>query len=272
MVTNQLQICASGLGAVSPNYSNAWLEHGRNYSITSTPASGFVFTNWLVSTNWIGGTNMSKTNLPFMMASNLTLQANFVDVTKPTNTITTPTAGQHMTNALATVVGTARDNWEVAGVWYQLNNGAWNATATTNGWTNWTTTVQLIAGTNTVKAYAMDLGGNFSTTNSLSVVSSNTFKLQLAFTNAPPLKTNGLVFSLQLSTGLNGHIQVSTNLIKLGHADEFCRHQHHDHFPRPGGNQFKLPVLSGDHPVILLFMKPSHCRQRGMSFQFRIRG
>jgi hypothetical protein len=58
----------------------------------------------------------------------------------------------------------------------------------------------------------VDLGGNFSTTNSLNVVSSNTFMLQLAFTNAFPLKTNGLVFILQLSTGLNGHIQISTNL------------------------------------------------------------
>ena len=221
VVTNQLRICASGLGAVSPNYSNAWLELGRNYSITSTPASGFVFTNWLVSTNWLGGINMSKTNLQFMMASNLTLQAKFVDVARPTNTITAPIAGQHMTNALATVVGIARDNWKVAGVWYQLNNGAWNATTTTNGWTNWTTTLQLIAGSNTVKAYAMDWGGNFSTTNSLSVVSSNTFKLQLAFTNAPPLKTNGLVFSLQLSTGLNGHIQISTNLISWATLTNF---------------------------------------------------
>ena len=212
VATNQLQIRASGLGTISPNYSNAWLEIGRNYSITSTPASGFTFANWVLSTNWIGGATTTKTNLQFMMASNLTLQVNFLDVTKPTNTITAPTAGQHMTNALATVVGTARDNWKVAGVWYQFNNGAWNPTATTNGWTNWTTTLQLIAGTNTVKAYAMDLGGNFSMTNSLSVVSSNTFKLQLAFTNALPLKTNGLVFTLQLSTGLNGHIQVSTNL------------------------------------------------------------
>ena len=212
VATNQLQIRANGLGTVSPNYSNVWLEIGRNYSITSTPASGFVSTNWVASTNWIGGTTTSKTNLTFMMASNLTLLVNFADVIKPTNKITAPASGQHMTNALATVVGTASDNWKVAGVWYQLNNGSWNATTTTNGWTNWTTTVELITGTNTVKAYAMDWGGNLSTTNSLSVVSSNTFKLQLAFTNALPLKTNGLVFTLQLSTGLNGHIQVSTNL------------------------------------------------------------
>ena len=111
------------------------------------------------------------------------------------------------------VVGTAKDNWKVAGVWYQLNNDPWNLVdTTTNNYTNWTQTVTLVAGTNTLKAYAVDLGGNYSTTNSLSVVSSNTFMLQLAFTNALPLKTNGLVFNLQLSKGLNGHIQVSTNL------------------------------------------------------------
>jgi hypothetical protein len=213
VVTNQLQIHASGLGTISPNYSNAWLEIGRNYSTTATAATnGFVFTNWVVSTNWIGGTIITKTNLLFMMASNLTLQVNFADVARPINRIIAPTPGQHMTNTLATVVGTAIDNWKVAGVWYQLNNGAWNPTTTTNGWTNWTTTVELSSGTNTVKAYAMDFAGNFSTTNSVSFVSSNAFKLQLAFTNALPLKSNGLVFSLELSIGLNGHIQVSTNL------------------------------------------------------------
>ena len=59
----------------------------------------------------------------------------------------------------------------------------------------------------------MDLGGNFSDTNSLNVVSSNTFKLQLDFAMAQPLQTNGLNFVLQISSNLNGHIQVSTNLL-----------------------------------------------------------
>jgi hypothetical protein len=128
-------------------------------------------------------------------------------------TITAPVAGQHMTNALATVVGTASDNWKVAGVWYQLNAGAWSQPATTNNWTDWTTTVELQNATNTLKAYALDLGGNFSTTNIVSFVSSNTFKLQLAFTAAQPLATNGLNFALQISPGLNGHVQVSTDLV-----------------------------------------------------------
>ncbi len=218
VVTNQLQVRMTGRGTISPNYSNAWLEIGRNYSITSAPASGFVFSNWVTSTNWIGGTSTTKTNLPFMMASNLALQVNFLDVTKPTLSISAPTAGQRMTNALATVVGTAADNWKVSAVWYQLTNkiltgGTWSlVTATTNNYTNWTTTVTLAAGTNTVKAYAVDLGGNHSTTSSVSVLSSNTFKLQLNFAVNQPLTSTGLNFTLQISSNLNGHIQISTNL------------------------------------------------------------
>jgi hypothetical protein len=217
VVTNLLGVQATGLGTISPNYSNSWLEIGRNYSITATPGTGFVITNWIISTNWIGGIITNNATVQFMMASNLTLQVNFTDVTQPTLTITAPTAGQHMTNALATFAGTASDNWRVNAVWYQLTNavltsGTWSLATTTNGYTNWTTTVTLAAGTNTIKAYAVDLGGNYSATNNLSVLSSNTFKLQLAFTNALPLKTNGLFFNLQLSIGLNGQIQVSTNL------------------------------------------------------------
>jgi uncharacterized repeat protein (TIGR03803 family) len=213
VVTNQLQVFTVGLGTIKPNYSNAWLEIGRNYSITSAPASGFVFTNWLVSTNGIGGAPVTGTNLQFMMESNLTLQANFLDVAKPTVIITAPTSGQKMTNALVTVIGTAADNWQVSSVWYQLNGGAWNMGMTTNSYTNWTSPLlTLVAGTNSVNAYALDLTGNISTTNRVSFVSSNTFMLQINFALNPPLTSTGLNFSLQLSPGLNGHVQISTNL------------------------------------------------------------
>jgi len=39
----------------------------------------------------------------------------------------------------------------------------------------------LVAGTNSLKAFALNLGGYFSITNSVSFVSSNTFLLQLTF-------------------------------------------------------------------------------------------
>ena len=78
---------------------------------------------------------------------------------------------------------------------------------------NWNATLTLIAGTNTIKAYALDLGGNFSIANGVSVVASNTFKLQLTSATAKPLLTNGLTFTRQLSSNLTGHIEYSTNLI-----------------------------------------------------------
>jgi hypothetical protein len=206
VVTALATVQTNGNGIISPNYNGQQLEIGKNYSMTATAAAGFAFVNWTGSVNTSGAT------VSFTMQDNLVLTANFIDVTKPTLTITAPFAGQHMTNALATVVGTASDNWKVGGVWYQLNGGAWSLANTANGFTNWTQMVTLTIGTNILKAYALDWGGNFSTTNTLSVVSSNTFLLQLSFTNSVPLKTNGLVFSLQLSKGLNGHILVSSNL------------------------------------------------------------
>ena len=214
VVTNQLGLRAAGLGAINPNYSNAWLEIGRNYNITSTPASGFKFVNWVVSTNWGGGVVVSTTNLQFMMASNLTLQAILVDTAKPTLTITAPTAGQKMSNALALVRGTAADNWHLSNVWYRLNSNSWNLATTTNGFTNWyTPTLTLTAGTNSVNAYALDLAGNLSTTGSVSFFSSNTFKLQMSFAATQPLTSTGLNLSVQLSSGLSGQVQVSTNLL-----------------------------------------------------------
>jgi hypothetical protein len=212
VLTNQLQIRTVGLGTVAPNDSNAWLQIGRYYSITSAPLPGFVFSNWTIATNWIGGLVKTGTNLQFMMESNLTLQAVFRETNAPTLTITAPTNLQKMTNALATIMGTSSDTWGVAEVWCQVDHGVWSAAATTNGWTNWTTTLELNSGTNSISAQSVNLGGNYSPTGSVSVISSNTFKLQLVFTNTAPLKTNGLVFGLELSSGLDGHIQVSTNL------------------------------------------------------------
>jgi hypothetical protein len=212
VISAPLALEINGLGSVSPNCNGELFQIGQLYTLNAVGVMGFAFTNWVISTNWIGGLVVTQTNLQFTMTSNLTVQANFINIFDLTNTITAPTNGQIMPNALATVLGNAVDKVQIAGVWYQLNNGAWNATSTTNGWTNWAATATLIAGTNTINAYAMDLAGNLSPTSSVSVVSSSTFMLQLAFTNSMPLSTNDLVFSLQSSPGLNGHIQVSSSL------------------------------------------------------------
>lgn len=135
------------------------------------------------------------------------------DAIDPTLAITSPAAGQHMTNALATFAGTTGDNLGCGSVWCQLNGGPWNLATTQNSYTNWTITDTLIAGTNTLNAYAVDFSGNFSSTTSLSVVSSSTFELQLNFDTTQPLTANGLSLNLEMSPGLSGHIQASTNLV-----------------------------------------------------------
>ena len=123
---------------------------------------------------------------------------------------------------MTTIRGTANDNWEVTGVWHQLNNGAWSKAVTTNAWTNWTTTVGLVAGTNTIRAYAVDSSGNRSATGSVNVVSTEAFELRLEFNTIRPLASNGLSFVLHVTPGLSGHIQVSTNLADWGSLIDFA--------------------------------------------------
>jgi len=213
VVTNLLAIRATGLGAVSPNYSNAWLEIGRNYTMTATPASGFILTNWTIGTNWNGGYMTNNATVPFTMASNLTLRVAFADISRPAVSVSSPVSGRRMTNALAAVVGTATDNWKISGVWCQVNGGAWTLANSTNGFTNWLRTMTLVGGTNTIKAYAVDLAGNVSATNMVSVVSSNTFNLLLSITNLGAVPNAGARIRVGSSGGFNGVVQTSTNLI-----------------------------------------------------------
>lgn len=92
---------------------------------------------------------------------------NLTDSTPPTITITSPARNAQVTNATVNLNGTARDDVQVAAVYYQLNGGNWSMAA---GTTNWTVTpLQLALGTNTVRVYAVDSSGNDSTTNSVGV-------------------------------------------------------------------------------------------------------
>jgi pimeloyl-ACP methyl ester carboxylesterase len=224
VVTNQLGLHLTGLGTLSPNDSNAWLEVGRNYAITATPATGFIFTNWTLSTNWQGGVTTNKATVQFMMASNLTLTANFVETTKPVLAITNLPASQRTSNTVIAVKGTAGDNWRVMGVWCQLNSNTWLSAVSTNNFKNWfTTNLTLSLGTNLIKAYALDLGGNYSLTNSVAVVVTNAPGLRSASVRLlvlpasvsvadPHLTPGGLEFTLQITGAASGIIQASTNL------------------------------------------------------------
>ena len=169
VLSDRLLVRAIGQGTLTPNYSNAVLELGKSYSMKASGVNGHVFTNWVVSTNWVAGRASTSATLSFLMQSNLTLQANFVDVTKPTLAITAPKANQRWSNNWFQVTGTASDNVQVSNVWC-LNNGVWGRASSGNGWSNWTVNATLVTGTNTVRAYAEDAAGNRSSTNSVNFV------------------------------------------------------------------------------------------------------
>ena len=178
--------------------------------MTASPKTGWKFVNW---TDAAGDVITSSATLKFVMASNLTYVANFLDVAKPTLSRTSPPNLQKTTNTQADFKGVAKDNWGVAAVWYQLNNAAWTKPATSNGWTNWDVTLPLALGTNTFNAYAVDLAGNFSVTNEVRVIVSEAVRMELAIPSflIPPNEA-GLEFSLQVPAGVSGHIEFSTDL------------------------------------------------------------
>ena len=130
-------------------------------------------------TNWTGGTNGTLTlltnrpTLQFVMQSNLVLQANFVDTNKPVVAITNIVNGMMVSNAAFTVMGWATDNVAVASVFVSLSNAVastgFGLVPTANNWANWSTNETLVAGTNTIRAYAVDTSGNVSPTNTVNL-------------------------------------------------------------------------------------------------------
>ena len=163
-----LSVRTNGLGSINPVYNGQLLTVGQSYTMTATAGSGFVFTNWTGGTDLPLAMLTNGTTVRFLMASNLTLQANFLDTNKPTVTITNLASGQRVSNAIFTVKGTAGDNWQVGTVVCQINYYGWYMATNINNWTNWSAGVTLVPGTNVVQAYAVDTTGNKSVTNSVS--------------------------------------------------------------------------------------------------------
>jgi len=224
LVTNQLLVTLNGLGSISPNYGNAWLNIGQNYSITATPSNGFVFNDWMFGTQFLSNSSTNIRTLQFSMASNLVVAAYFTETNRPSLTIFAPTNNAKLNSQIVTLNGKAADVWEVTNVWYAVNNGGWNMVASSNGFTSWTAILELNAGTNQIQAYAQNLGGLFSLTNSIKVIVTNRLTLSLTITGngsiGPKAMTaqkspgldHGFTFSLNSSSKVAGHIEYSPDL------------------------------------------------------------
>jgi hypothetical protein len=151
----------SGGGTVS---GGGTFASGSSQTVTAKANSGYTFANWTEN----GSVVSSSASYNFTLGGDLNLVADFVFKGNPKLTISSPKSGQSVSNALLLVTGTVSDKVPVDDVYYQLNGGSWTLATTTNSWTNWTASVTLIKpGANTISAYAVDIGGSISPTNSV---------------------------------------------------------------------------------------------------------
>jgi hypothetical protein len=213
-----------GWGSFRPNYSKQTLLPVNESSVLAAQAAqGFAFVNW---TDGSGNLLTNSPTLQFIMTSNLVLQANFADVTRPTLNIVFPTSNQQWASGTLTVTGNAGDNAALAAVHYSLNGSGWTAATTANNWNKWTANVTLTHGTNTVRAYAVDTSGNFSITNTVKFedVASPSLAIAQSNTHAMVRPTQAVLvpayfahgqFALTISGATNVQcvLQASTNLL-----------------------------------------------------------
>jgi uncharacterized repeat protein (TIGR03803 family) len=160
--SSPLTVGTNGAGIISPNDNGKSLIVGSIYSLVAKPAKGCTFVKWTD-----GGTLLTtNATLKFQMSVGLDFVANFLDMTKPTVTITSPKPNAKIITPSISVTGKAADNVGVTGVWYQINNGGWTPANGTSGFKTWTiSSLPVSTGTNVLNAYAEDAAGNFSTTN-----------------------------------------------------------------------------------------------------------
>ncbi len=182
----ELTVGTNGCGIVTPDYNGQLLQIGKVYTMHARGTEGYGFTNW---TDGFGNIYTNAT-LKFPMLSNLTLVANFADITKPVCAITFPAAKQKGFASPITAWCRAQDNVGVQWVYAQLNGEGWTNAISTDR-TNWSIPNLALQGTNVLEAYAEDAASNKSRTN------------MVVFSYAPPVVTGNAPATL---SGLAGEV------------------------------------------------------------------
>ena len=144
-----------------PNPTITYTSPNTTGSLTFRPvAKAFGAANISVTVN-DGGTSNNVITRMFTV----TIQTN--DQTKPSLSILSPSTGQRWKDGTVAVKGTASDDISVQSVFYSLNGAPWINATTTSNWKNWTGSLSLKTGTNTLRAYAVDTSGNASPTSTV---------------------------------------------------------------------------------------------------------
>ena len=225
--TAVLTVLTNGFGIVSPADNGLTLQVGAAYSLTATGQNGFAFTNW--TSNLLPATNTATLN--FTMASNLTVTANFADITPPTLSVLTPVASQviQTNTGMVTVTGKAADNAAVANVLVSLDGGLWTNATTAGGWTNWSAVLPVTGGAHTLYACAVDAAGNRSATNRTAFTYVPTALMTVIINGNGTVKTNyngqqlivGNTYSMTATAATGGSFTGWTGNVAPGQANLF---------------------------------------------------
>lgn len=132
VVASQLTVNYSGPGGIVPNYSNAWLEVGRNYTVTAVPPATWGFSGW---TDGNGDTLTGAKALTFTMEPGLELVGSAFAVApqivrEPQNSRVVglmPGGGQHWWYSQAQKFAVAATGTQLSYQWYSLpaNSNLW---------------------------------------------------------------------------------------------------------------------------------------------------
>lgn len=210
-----LRLAAVGVGMVAPNYSNAVLEVGLDYSMTGVGTNGHTFKRWETSTNGVNPMVSTNARLSFMMRPNLTVTVVFADTKRPGAMVTNLATGQRISNAVFTARGFAIDNVGVSNVWCRVNGATWTKAMGTTAWTN---PIVIASGTNVFEVFAVDAAGNYSLTNRKSFVGvlpemGSANRLRIGLTR-PGREAGNLVLVVEGGATRNARVEFSRDLLK----------------------------------------------------------
>jgi PKD repeat protein len=152
-----LQVAATGAGTLAYQ----WLYDDRKVP----GATNDTLTLKSVTTGNAGSYDVIVSN-SYGFATSTVATVTVVAPGNPKLTIASPTPGQNVAtnNYIFTVTGKTTDKALVTNVVYQFNGGNWMPAAQGNSWSNWTASVTLNPGANTISANAQDITGSISPT------------------------------------------------------------------------------------------------------------
>lgn len=158
-----------------------WVEAGNpigtNGSVMQMPLAGGAIITLAANLAQPVAIAMDSTNVYWLERNNgqttrsalkWTAKASTVgDIVPPSISITNPADGAQFNESMISVSGTAADNVSIALVELRLNTGVWQAAT---GTANWTGSVKLVSGTNTIEGRSQDSAGNYSSGASIVVM------------------------------------------------------------------------------------------------------